>query len=72
MVVSFVEDHHFILFRATAELLTTALGETFYQHVELLALVLLVLLGRNLRLQGNELIQSANLLFFSDIVGQVL
>lgn len=71
MVIALVEDHHFVLLGAAAGLAAGALGESLYQHIELTALILLVLLGGDFRLEGDELIQSANLLLFGNIVGQM-
>ena len=72
MMTGLVENHHLVLFRPSAELFARTLRESFYKHIELLALVFLVLLGRNVRLQGDEFVQSANLLFLRYVVGQML
>ena len=71
MMASLVEYYHLVLFRTSTELFTTALAEAFNQHVEFLAFVFLVLLGRNLRLQGDKLVKATDLFLFGNIVGQV-
>ena len=72
MMPALVEDHHLVLFRPSAELLATALREALYKHIELLALVFLVLNGTHLRLQLDQFIQTTDLLFLRHIIGQVL
>ena len=56
MMTGFVEDYHLVLLSTTAKLLTAALAETFHKDFKLLAFILLVALGGNLRLQGDEFI----------------
>ena len=72
MVLSLVEDYHLVLFRTTTELTARTLGETFDEDVKLVSLVLLVLKGRHLRLQGNEFVQSVDLYLFRYVVWQML
>ena len=71
-MAALVEDHHLILLRASAKLFSATLRESLYEHVELLPLIFLVLNGTDLRLEGDELIQAADLLLLRHIVGQML
>ena len=66
------EDHHFVLFSTSAELFPRTLREALHQHVERLTLVFLVLLGRDLRLQLYQLVQTTDLLLLRHIVLQML
>ena len=70
-MTALVEDHHLVLLRASAELFARALRESFDEHVEHTVLVLLVLLGRDFGLQGDEFVQSAQFHLFGNVVGQV-
>ena len=66
------EHHHLVLFRTSAELLAATLRKTFDEHIKLFAFVCLVLLGRDFRLLGDQLIETADLLLFRNIIRQML
>ena len=67
-----IEDHRLVLLVAAHQLFARALAEPFHQHRESLPHILAVALGRNLGLQGNELVQAPYLLFLGHVVGQML
>ena len=72
MVVALVDDHRLVLFGASHHLLTASLAEVFDEDGELLALILLVLLGTHLGLEFDELVESGYLGILCPVVWQVL
>ena len=62
-----IEDHRLVLLVAAHQLFARALAEPFHQHRESLPHILAVALGRNLGLQGNELVQAPYLLFLESV-----
>ena len=72
MMAALVDYHGLVLFRAPHQLVTATLREVFQQHIERLAFVTTIGLGRQLGLQGYQLVQTAYLHLLRDIVGQML
>ena len=72
VVVTFVEDDHFVLLGPPAKLFATAFAGAFYQDFTQPSFFATVGLGRVLVLNLNEFVQSANLHLFGNIVGKML
>ena len=71
-MAAFLDDYSLVLPRPAHQLVAVALGEALKEHVELLALVLLVLLGRYFVLEVDELVEPADFLLLGDVVGKML
>ena len=72
MVLSAVEDHDAVLFRAAEELVAAAFAGTFCQHLHHLTHLGCVALRRDFVLQGDELVEATYLHLLRDVIGQVL
>ena len=72
MVVTLVDDHCLVLFGTTHHLLTAALAEVLDEDGELLAFILLVLLGTHLGLQFDKFVEAGYLGFLRNVVWQML
>ena len=66
-----VEDNDFVLRSAAEELLAGAFACSLDQYLEGLAHIAAVALGREFVLQGNHLVQTAELHLFGYVIGQV-
>ena len=70
-MITLRNDNGLVLFGSSHEMIAIALGKTLNKYLKFQALILLVLLGTDFRLQLNEFIQAGHLLLFGYVVGQV-
>ena len=72
MVVTLIDDNRLVLFCSTHHLLAATLAEVLDEDGELLAFILLVLLGTHLGLQFDKFVEAGYLGFLRNVIWQML